>query len=140
MLKTCGFLAVSAVLFFPGAARAGGDTPLAMNRSSGTVISVGMSELKAPATAQARVRPPESTDFDALSTVNDPLYREGSKEFLEQVSKQDTAAQAVKPAKAEYRDAVRSGARMPVKAPAALKKPAAKKPVHSDPVRLKNTL
>ena len=123
------FLAVSAVLFFAGAAAAADNVLLALNppvKQDALKLSTGLTE---PATPQARISAGYG-DYDAFS-VTDPLYREGSKEMLKQVLKESEAPKAVKPV---LRDA-------PISKPAkALKKPRVKKPVHTDPVKGKSTI
>ena len=90
--------------------------------------------LKEPATAQARVSPAGYTDFDAFSSVNDPLYREGSRELLKQAIREDKPAGAAKP---ELRDAPISKDAKPAKR---LKRARTRQPVHADPVKEKSTL
>ncbi|OGS17456.1 MAG: hypothetical protein A2234_01560 [Elusimicrobia bacterium RIFOXYA2_FULL_58_8] len=87
-------------------------------------------ELARPATSQIKTPDAGYTDFDALSAINDPLYREGARALLKQVSKDDAAA-AAKPV---LRDA-------PNSRPASLiKRPRVKKALPVDPVKVKNTL
>lgn len=141
------FAAAAAVIFFSGAARAGDNVLLALNGPEKPAIRITAAQLTAPATGQAAVPCEEACDYDALSAVNDPLYREGSKEFLQQVSKTDEAkpAAAVKtPAAPALRDAPNSGPAAvgpaPVKPHPALKKPKVKKTGPADPLKVKNTL
>lgn len=131
MYKMRGFLfAASAVLFFAGAAAAKDNVLLALNVPVKPDIRLS-SELKQAATSQLRA---DYIDYDAVS-VNDPLYREGSREMLKQVIKDDEAAKdAQKPA---MRDAPISKDAKPAKA---VKKPRVKKPLHTDPVKGKSTL
>ena len=146
MNKLSGSIAAAAVLFFCAGAYAADNVLLALNTRATPEIKIQTSGLTAPATAQAKLGAIETGDFDALS-VNDPLYREGSREFLEQVSRQDAVKPVVKPAaKPALRDAPISkkvpalvpGAR--VKESPAVKKIRVKKPVRSDPLNIKNTL
>jgi hypothetical protein len=143
------FMAVSAVLFFSGAARAADNVLLAVNKPVKTELSI-KTELASAATVQINAGAAVSDDFDALSAVNDPLYREGSKEFLQQVSKLDAAGpdKAEKPAKKEpVKEALRDAPNSP--APDAIAEPAKVKPVikrsrlikviPADPVKSKNT-
>jgi len=135
------FAAASVLIVFCGAARAG--APVEPVRKTAVVPAAIQTQLAAQTTAQALA--PGLEDFDALSTVNDPLYREGSKEFLKQVS----GSEGNKPAGGEVskpvlRDAPNSA---PAVKPAALpephpaiKKPAGKKHGPADPVVIKNTL
>jgi len=133
-------LAVSAVVLFSASARAGEKVLLALNTPPKSSISSISTELKAQATAQALLG---ATDFDAFSAVNDPLYRESSKELLKQEIKND--AGKTNAAKESLRDAPISkealpGAARPVKVRPLLKKPGAGKPLHADPVKVKNTI
>jgi len=90
------------------------------------------SGLISSATTQVQAGDTGYTDFDALSTINDPLYLEGSKAFLKQIVKGD-AAKAGKTAPV-LRDALNSR-------PASLiKKPRVKKSLPADPVKVKNIL
>jgi len=90
------------------------------------------SGLLSPATGQLKTMDSGYTDFDALSTVNDPLYRAGSKELLKQLMK--SGAVASPRGTPVFRDALNS---RPV---SAIKKPRVKKSLPSDPVKIKNTL
>lgn len=131
MAKVHGFLlAASVVVLSAVPALAESPVLLALNVPIQAPVTEVVSALKAPATTQAKTQEISSTDFDAFSSVNDPLYREGSKELLKQAIKDDGAA---KPApKAALRDAPVSKDAKPVKK---LKKPRARKPVRSDPVK-----
>jgi len=144
------FMAVSAVIVFGGAARAADNVLLALNKPVTTELSI-KTGLASKATVQINAEPGVSEDFDALSTVNDPLYREGSKEFLQQVSKLDAAGpdKAEKPEKKEpVKEALRDAPNSP--APAAIAEPVKVQPVikrsrlikviPADPVKSKNTL
>lgn len=147
MTKISGtVLAAAAVLFFCGGAGAADSVLLARNIPVKSEIKIQASGLAAPATSQINAEARENSDFDALS-VTDPLYREGSKEFLKQVSRHDVIKSDVKkPARPELRDAPISKKNPvvvpvdPVKDIPSVKKARGKKPVHSDPVRIKNTL
>ena len=138
------FLAASAVYLLSGALFAGEGVLLALNPAPAKAQSLKAADLLPSATSQA-VLEPGAGDFDALSAVNDPLYREGSKEFLEQAAGQDEAVRPAKPAAAakpvmrdapaDNRATVLDSAPKP-----ALKKLKKDKPVHSDPVKAKDTL
>jgi len=135
MYKLSGFfLAAAAVLCFSGAARAGESALLALNLPAKPAVNQVTQALKEPATAQARLAPAGYTDFDAFSSVNDPLYREGAREMLKQVIKEDKAPA---PARQELRDAPISKDAKPGKP---LKRAKLKKPVHADPIKGKSTL
>jgi hypothetical protein len=134
------FAAASAVIVFYGAALAG--APAEPARKTAAAPAAIQTQLSAQTTAQALTPGLESCDFDALSTVNDPLYRESSKEFLKQVS--GSAEKKPAAAKPALRDAPNSPtivkpAAAPVPHPA-IKKPAGKKHGPGDPVVIKNTL
>ncbi len=144
------FMAVSVVLFSCGAARASDNILLAVNKPVKPEFSI-KTGLAAKATAQVNAEAAVSEDFDALSAVNDPLYRESSKEFLQQVSKQDAPVtdKAEKPAKKEpvketLRDAPNSPAPAviaePVKVRPVIKRSRLMKVIPADPVKSKNTL
>jgi uncharacterized membrane protein len=142
------FLAASAVMLFAGRAGAEENALLALNTKAPPAAAI-TTELQAQATAQIRAEGIEPNDFDALSEVNDPLYRESSKEFLQQVSKDDAAKPADKAqAKPALRDAPNSQVPAAVKpvqekpaVPAAvISKPRTKAPPPLDPVKAKNTL
>ncbi|OGR44426.1 MAG: hypothetical protein A2X35_06870 [Elusimicrobia bacterium GWA2_61_42] len=141
------FLAAAAVVFISAAAHAGDNVLLALNSREKPAAAITVSELGAAATAQAKLSCLEGCDFDAFSAVNDPLYREGSKEFLKQVSKTDAAAPAEKKRTAPaLRDAPNSG-KVPaalrpvdVKPHPAIKRPKIKKTGPADPLKVKNTL
>lgn len=139
-------LAASAVLFFAGAAGAAGNVLLALNTKERPAAVVITAELKAQTTAQLMTDGLEQNDFDALSVAGDPLYREGSKEFLQQQSKAD-AAPAAPAAAPALRDAPNSPAPAVLKAapvravlPAVIRKPKARQPPPLDPIKVKNTL
>ena len=145
------FMAVSALVTFGGPARAADNILLAVNKPAKTEISIKASGLAAKATAQINAEAAVSDGFDAFNAVNDPLYREGSKEFLKQVSKQDsvTADKAEKsekktPVKAILRDAPNSQAPAsvaePVKVQPVLRKSKLMKVIPADPVKSNNTL
>lgn len=135
------FAAASTVILFCGAALAG--APAEPVRKTAAAPAAIQTQLSAQTTAQAITPCLEPCDFDALSTVNDPLYREGSKEFLKQVSgsAEKKPAAAAKPV---LRDAPNSApAVKPAVVPGphpALKKPAGRKTGPVDPVVIKNTL
>lgn len=145
------FVAVSALVVFCGAARAADNVLLAVNKPVKTGLSIKTAELAPKATAEIKIQAAESEDFDAFSAVNDPLYREGSKEFLEQVSRQDAVKPERKePAKPALRDAPNSPAPAvvpaavpaadPVKAQPVIRKSKLMKVIPADPVKAKNTL
>lgn len=133
MFRTLAFfLAASAVLFFAGPSSAKDGVLLALNTPAPAPVVKVTSGLKEAATVQARLNPAGYTDFDAFSSVDDPLYREGSKELLKKVISEERHA---KPAlRQELRDAPVS---KPVKA---IKRVKVRKPVHADPVKGKNAL
>ncbi len=135
-------MAACAVFVFSGSAGAAEKVLVALNLPVKSGINISTPRLPAPTTSQIMTGG-EDSDFDALS-VNDPLYREGSKELLEQISKQEAAKPAVKSVpKPALRDAPVSK-KVPGAVPAggspAVKKVRGKKPVHSDPVKAKNIL
>lgn len=143
------FMAVSAFIIFSGAARAADNILLAVNKPVKTELAIKTAELAPKATAQINLQAAESADFDAFSAVNDPLYREGSKEFLEQVSKQDAVTDEKKePVKTVLRDAPNSPAAVPAAVPAAapvkaepmIRRSRLMKVIPADPVKAKNTL
>ncbi|OGR67786.1 MAG: hypothetical protein A2081_00385 [Elusimicrobia bacterium GWC2_61_19] len=143
------FMAAAAVVLFSGAARAGETVLPAWNSPVKPAAALTAGDLKAAATGQMSSPCLEACDFDALSAVNDPLYREGSKKFLEQVAKTEEAKPAAKvktQAAPVLRDAPNSGpapaAIRPgsVKPHPALKKPKVKKTGPADPLKSKNTL
>ncbi|MDD2806343.1 MAG: hypothetical protein PHV33_12390 [Elusimicrobiales bacterium] len=140
MLKVRAFFyAASAVIFFAAGASALDPVLLALN----TPVKA---ELKLPAARKdarqsepaarkdARQAKPGYTDFDAVS-VTDPLYREGAKEMLKQVIKDEESSRDAK--KPVLRDAPISKDASPART---IKKPAVKKPLHTDPVKAKNSL
>jgi hypothetical protein len=133
--------AASAVILFYGPASAG--APAEPARKTAAAPAAIQTQLAAQTTAQTLA--PALEDFDALSTVNDPLYREGSKEFLKQVSGgAQVKPEAGETARPALRDAPNSSrsvkpAAVPVAHPA-IKKPAGKKHGPADPVVIKNTL
>ena len=130
-MKTAAFLvfAAAASAVFSSPALAGDNVPRALGAAAKEIKSAPL-----PNRAKATVKPGDAgyNDFDALSAVNDPLYREGSRQLLKQVVKAGAAA-AVKAAPA-FRDAPNSR-----HAPG-LKKPRVKKTVPADPVKAKDTL
>ena len=88
MTRICGCLmAAFAFIAFSGTARAGKGALPGLSAPARTAIGSISAELKEPATAQVKAGIDGYTDFDAFSSVNDPLYREGSKELLEQAVK-----------------------------------------------------
>lgn len=150
MSKLFGFLlAASAVLLFSGAARAEGGTLLALNKPAQAAVNSNAGEqavlpaaLKESATAQLKTRIDGYTDFDAFTSANDPLYREGAKELLKQAVKND-ADKKNAPAGA-LRDApiskeAKPGAVRQIKVRGLLKKNRSGKPLHTDPVKINNT-
>ena len=132
--RTFIFTAAAAAVFST-LATAGGPVLLALNTPvKETVKPVLISSATAASPAAAQVKPAEGdcTDFDALSAVDDPLYREGAKEMLKQVCENDAAAIAAAAKTAPVmRDAPNSKSRPAAKR----KKPRAKKPAHADPVK-----
>lgn len=89
-------------------------------------------ELTSPSTAQLKIIDAGYNDFDALSAVNDPLYRAGTRALLKQNVKSLPAAAG------QGRGALRDA---PNSRPApVIKKPRIKKHTPSDPVKVKNTL
>ena len=142
MLKLCGFLAAAyAVIIFSGVARAEDKVLLALNTPAKISVNSLAAELKDPATAQIKAGVTGYTDFDAFSAVDDPLYREGSKKLLKQILEND--AQKKKGAGETMRDAPISKevsrAAAPAKARPLGKKARADKPLHTDPIKVKNT-
>lgn len=150
MSKLFGFLlAASAVLLFSGAARAEGGTLLALNKPAQAAVNSNAVEqavlpaaLKESATAQIRTQIDGYTDFDAFTSANDPLYREGAKELLKRSVKSDEEKKNA-PAGA-LRDApiskeAKPGAVRQIKARGLLKKNRSVKPLHTDPVKVNNT-
>ncbi len=135
------FLAAAALFLFSAGLSAADNVLLALRAAPAQAEVIKTAELLAPATAQAPVTELQPGDFDALSAVNDPLYREGSKEFLKETVKQDelkAQERAVKPA---LRDAPADIAVPAVPAVKPVyKKFKAKKPVHADPLEVKDTL
>ncbi|OGR81327.1 MAG: hypothetical protein A2X32_10910 [Elusimicrobia bacterium GWC2_64_44] len=136
MLKVRAFLyAASAVIFFAAGASALDPVLLALN----TPVKAGL-KLSAARKAAPQARPAAAqdkagyTDFDAVS-VTDPLYREGAREMLKQVIKDESSSKETK--KPVMRDAPISRGAGQHKV---LKKPAVKKPLHTDPVKVKNSL
>ncbi len=151
MAKICGFLlAASAVILFSAGARAENNTLLALNDPARVSVrpaavsarAAATPDLKNSATAQLVIGSPEYTDFDAVTSVNDQLYREGSKELLKR-SVKGGAKKAAAPGKV-MRDAPiskegRSGAVRPVKTRSLINKTKSGKPLHADPVKVNNT-
>lgn len=143
MFKIHSFLlAASAVILFSGAASAGGKVTLASNTPVKQPVNRISAELKESATAQIRIDVAGYTDYDAFSSVNDPLFREGSRELLKQGIKTDAENKAA--AKDTLRDApiskgLQGGAAGKVKVRTYIKKIKAVKPLHTDPVKVKDT-
>lgn len=134
------FLAASAVVSFAAGAFAADGTLFALNTAPAQEAGIKTSALLQPATAQAVLPEPGETDFDALSAAGDPLFREGSKELLKEAARQDDVkAQEGKASKPVFRDAP---ADVPAAVPAkpVISRPKAKKPVHADPLQVKDTL
>ena len=130
------------VILFLVFAGAEANPLLASNPPAAPAVNAISAGLRDSATAQLKTDVSGYTDFDAVSSVNDPLYREGSKELLKETLKNDGSKKA--PAGAALRDApiskdARQGAAIPAKAKASVKKAKAGKPLHSDPVKAKNT-
>ena len=146
------FAAVSIFTVFGGAANAADNVLLALNKPVKDELTIKTSGLALKTTAQINAAAPVSEDFDAFSAVNDPLYRESSKEFLQQVSKQDAAVadKAEKPARKEplkevLRDAPNSPAAaapaaQPAKVQPVIKRSKLMKVIPADPVKSNNTL
>lgn len=138
--------AAAAFLFSAGNAVASDEVLLALNKPARPAIEVIASGLKEDATAQAKANGAmEYTDFDAFSTVGDPLYREGSREFLEQAVKADPVLSAPAADKKAMRDAPAEKKpaavkAVPVKQSPAVKKAKAVKPLKADPVKAKDSL
>lgn len=145
----CSLLAASAVLLFSGAARAGGGTLLALNKPAQAAVNVNTREqavlpaaLTGPATAQIRTGVDGYTDFDAFTSANDPLYREGAKELLRQAVK--TGAEKKSAPAGALRDApiskeTKPGAVRRIKTRGLPKINRSVKPLHTDPVKVNNT-
>lgn len=143
MLKVYSLsLSASAVLLFSGAARAGENITLASNTPVKQSVTPVSAELKGSATAQIRIDVAGYTDYDAFSSVNDPLFREGSRELLKQEIKTDAENKTA--AKDTLRDApiskeLQSGAAGKLKVRTYIKKTKTVKPLHADPVKVKDT-
>lgn len=140
MLKLSGFLlAASAVALLSGAARAGEENLPALSARPKPAAAAVPAELKRDTTAQVKAPTAGYTDFDAFSSVNDPLYRSGSRELLKQEIKQDASR---KPAAGRtLRDApISRSVPGTVKPGKALNRRKAVKPVRADPVKVKNTI
>ena len=143
MLKVYSFfLAASAVILFSGAARAGEKITLASNTPVKQSVIPVSAELKGSATAQIRIDVAGYTDYDAFSSVNDPLFREGSRELLKHEIKTDAESKAAP--RDNLRDApiskeLQRGAAGKVKVRTYIKKARAVKPLHADPVKVKDT-
>lgn len=132
--------AAAAVIFFSGAAFAARQEFPEVRE-----VKPVTDPLKEGATSQAAVSAAIHTiDFDVFSSIDDPLYREGSRRLLEKAVKEDAPKKAaVKksgPPKAApaLRDAPIS--RPALKKVLKLRKTRAKDPVHTDPVKLKKSL
>lgn len=128
-IKAGHVLAASAVLFFCGFAFADDGVTLALNTQA-RPAAVNTAALAPAATAQVQADGAclEGCDFDALSEVNDPLFREGSRQLLEQAAKDDDAKADAK-APPVLRDAPNSApvqGRAKTAAPAAKETPAVK--------------
>lgn len=143
MLKSKGvFLAASVIFLFSAGLSAADNVLLALRAAPAQGEAIKTAELLAPATAQATAPEMGTSDFDALSAVNDPLYREGSKELLKEAAKQD-GLKALE--RAEVKPALRDAPAdialpaVPAKKPV-FKKLKVKKPVHADPLSVKDTL
>lgn len=150
MAKICGFLlAASAVILFSAGARAENNTLLALNAPERVSVKPAVAgardaappDLKNSATAQLIIGSPGYTDFDAVTSVNDQLYREGSKELLKQSVKDGAkkAAHGKVMRDAPISKESGSGAVRPVKARSPIKKNKPGKPLHADPVKVNNT-
>ncbi len=140
-------MAASAVLFLSGFAFAAGNAVPAAPKPASFPVAAG--ELAPGSTVQLALPSGTSlsgSDFDALSEGNDPLFREGSKELLQQELKASgPAAPAAKPV---LRDAPNSGGKAAAPArgkPAVKPQPVIKKPAPrdhgpADPVKTNNLL
>ncbi|OIN99508.1 MAG: hypothetical protein AUJ51_12565 [Elusimicrobia bacterium CG1_02_56_21] len=169
MLKVSGFVAAAAVIIvLSGPAGAENNVLLALNTPSESCVDSGacpgsvardiprilsaneqpgvlsdsqlpvLTGLQASATEQLKAGIPGYTDFDALSSVNDPLYREGSRELLKEVIRADKLKKNAAPE--TLRDApVSKSPAVRVKGRPSFKKTRSAKPLHSDPVKVKNT-
>ncbi len=144
-MKLSGILsaAASAVIFFAVSSYAG-ETPAAPSAQPAASAAL-QRPLQAQATAQISLQ--GQGDFDALSAVNDPLYREGSREFLKQVAAQDPKPAAPRAApKAAPAPRLRDAPVSPSAVKGALPQPhpAIKRPVKklgpADPVKGSNTI
>lgn len=135
------FLAASAVVLFSAGAFAADGALLALNPAPAAGPGIKVSALLQPATAQAPVEEPGVTAFDALSAAGDPLFREGSKALLKEAARQDglKAKENAGTAPA-FRDAPSDAAPAAVPAKPVISRPKAKKPVHADPLQVKDTL
>lgn len=122
-------LAASFALLLTGVASAGDNVLLALNVPAPAPVVKVAAALKADATAQAQAPAISASDFDALSSVNDPLYREGSKQLLKQVIRQDSEKAAPK---TQLRDAPISRDMKPLNK---LKRTKTRKPVQADPLK-----
>lgn len=142
MYKCKGFfLAASAVLLFAAGASAADNALLALNPAPAGDAAIKVSALLPPATAQAVLPETGETDFDALSAAGDPLFREGSRELLKEAVRQDgLKAKEAKDAKPVFRDAPADAPAKALPARPVISKPKAKKPVHADPLQVKDTL
>ena len=141
-------MAASAVLFFSGLAFAAGNAVPAAPKPAAAPIAVR--ELARGTTAQLALPSGASlsgSDFDSLSEGNDPLFREGSKELLQQeIKASGNAAPAAKPVLRDAPNSARGKAAGParnkpaVKPHPAIKKPAVKDRGPADPVRSSDVL
>jgi hypothetical protein len=138
----CSSLAVLAVFFFAGAAGATRNALAPVNGKALPAPSVAVSGLTAQTTAQLSSDGTGQMDFDALSVAGDPLFREGSKEFLQQLSKGDSVLPAAKPALRDALNSVKTPAVKPgrEKALPLIRKPRAKTPSPADPIKSRNAL
>lgn len=135
------FLAASAVVLFSAGAFAADKALLALNPVPAADPGIKVSALLQPATAQVPVEEPGVTAFDALSAAGDPLFREGSKALLKEAARQDgLKAKGTAEAAPVFRDAPADTAPAAVPAKPVISRPKAKKPVHADPLQVKDTL
>ncbi|MCX5786483.1 MAG: hypothetical protein NTX59_12435 [Elusimicrobia bacterium] len=128
-------------LFSPAAVSASGD-------QIKTRTGVLFTGLKAPATNYLKLDRTDPAgiaygDFDEFSNINDPLYREGSKEFLKSSVLSDKAVKTLKAV--TLRDAPADPAGLKKQNPRQKNKPVLKKrktvkPLQIDPLKSKNTI
>lgn len=131
-------VAAAAVIFFSGTASAARQEFPEVR-----ALKPVLSPLKAASTAQAKISAAiHVIDFDVFSSVNDPLYREGSRLLLERAVKEDLKKEKVPSKKtgADLRDAPISKTKPVLRKILRIRKTRVNKPVHTDPVKLKKSL